>query len=384
MRPGRSRLAFLVGLAGLVSAGLALTTARPALSQPYRWVDERGVIHYTDQPPQHGGVKLENLNPAARRRGAEPPLERRQGEPAAVDASSTAAAPRPTAPPSRPDVPEHTGAPAPPTPPRPAVPPTDPEPAASPPGAVTADGVEAAREMMALSGIDGWLDHAVTLARREFGPLRWRLDDPETAWAAVARGFRRDEMAPVAARCLLAGLTEADREAALAWLRSPLLQRARQLRDDARTPARRREYRDFVSRLPGTPAPAPRLALVHALEGDNHGAALQIEVQRTVRRAVADAIQPLTARGRRATIESAAEARRDTDEDHVRFYNVTMMLFAYRALPDADLQEMVRIARSPAGVRFNEAYQGCIRAALTAAERRAALEVRPLVRRAAR
>ncbi|MGH7389804.1 MAG: hypothetical protein ACREM3_10145 [Candidatus Rokuibacteriota bacterium] len=384
-----------------------LAVASPTLAQPYRWVDGKGRVQYADRPPHDAPGPVENMNPAARYRTTNAPVERREaprapGGPAAPPETppATGAASLETAPPaSTPPVTSPLG------PSRPATPPSKP-PAPSPArlpmpereavraeprttgAAEVAPGLDgSAPEMMALSGMDQWLDSVVTLARGEFQRVRWRLADPEGAWRAVARGLGRDETAPVIARCLAGGLTGLERDAALEALRAPLVRRSHRLRQDAGTPARQRDYRDFVSRLPDEPAPAARVALIQALERERGDGAFQAEVGRVVRRVVHAVARTLAGRGGRAAGgDDDEEMRRDAAEDRARFHLVTLMLFAYRDLSNADLEELVRIEGSPGTARFVDVSRECARTALTAAEGRAAQAARTLAaaRRGAR
>jgi hypothetical protein len=224
--------------------------------------------------------------------------------------------------------------------------------------------------------MDRWLEYLVTLSRTEFGHLRWWLRDPVPAWTALMRGFERKELARPAVDCLLRGLSPDDRTAVLTWLRTPLADKAQQLRDDAISPDRRPRYLDFVSRLPDSPPPPSRLALVQALERESRAAAFQVEVQRGVRQAVAAALRPLLPAG--GPGGEVDEDRIDEHEEQMRFYSVSMILFGYRDLSEAELEQMVRFAASPAGTRFRHLSQECVRAALTAAQQRAEAAVRAL------
>jgi hypothetical protein len=332
-----------------LAMAMTLAMATPAPAQPYRWVDEQGHVHYGDRPPPNPPPSLENLNPAARYRPA--------GEPVAPPVDATPAAPTPSG------AKRSSGAATPEHPERGATAsrrPDDPE-------------LVLAQEILTRSGMDRWLDHLVTVSRNEFGRFRWRLADPQAAWAALGQGFKRETMAGPAAECLAQGLRADDRAAVLEWFRSPLGERARQLRDEVQTPQRQVDYRNFVSRLPDAPPPA-RLSLVQALERGTRMATLQVEVEHRTRRAVADALRPLLAPDQRT--EEVADERSEGEEERMRFHSVTMMLFAYRRLSEGDLQEMARFAASPSGVRFTQLYGRCVRAALTAAEQRAALGFR--------
>jgi hypothetical protein len=326
-------------------AVLGLAIAGPALAQPYRWVDEQGSVHYGDRPPANPPASLENLNPASRHRTALP--EPTPPTPAAPGQTPAATAPA-------------------------AVEPAPPA-TLAPDRFAYAEQLRVAQEILTSSGMDRWLDHLVTVSRSEFARFRWQLSQPQAAWVALGQGFRREEMAGPAAECLARGLRADDRAAVLEWYRSPLGERARQLRDDVQTPQRQVDYRNFVGRLPDAPPPA-RLGLIQALERETRMAALQVEVEHRARRAVADALRPLLAPDQRS--DEPADERSEAEEERMRFLSVTMMLFAYRRLSDVDLQEMTRFATSPPGARFTQLYGRCVRAALDAAERRAILAVR--------
>jgi Uncharacterized protein conserved in bacteria (DUF2059) len=356
----------------LLALAIVLAVATPALAQPYRWVDDRGNVHYSDRPPESPPPSLENMNPAARYRRMNTARERPEpAPPAARPPAPSVASPAP-APPGRP---MPTVAP----PPAAALPPRGTPPTAArllEAGPMATDDADIVSEIMARAGMDRWLEYLVTLSRTEFGRLRWSLGDPGPAWTALMRGFERKELARPAGECLRRGLPSDDRTAVLTWLRTPLADKAVHLRDDAISPERRADYLDFVSRLADSPPPASRLALLQALERESRAAAFQVEVQRGVRQAVADALRPLLPPGARAG--EVDEDRLDAHEEQMRFYSVSMMLFGYRDLSEAELDQIVRFAGSPVGSRFRQLSQECVRAALTAAQQRAEAAIRPL------
>jgi hypothetical protein len=97
-RRGRSalRLPRVLRQFGLVLAATALAVAMPADATAYKWVDDRGQVHYTDQPPP--GVQYEIVampKPAATQPPppavATPPLPPARPETAAGPAPVTAA-----------------------------------------------------------------------------------------------------------------------------------------------------------------------------------------------------------------------------------------------------------------------------------------------------
>jgi hypothetical protein len=391
----------------LVSAALLalLASAVPAAAQPYRWIDERGNVHYADSPPRNPPASLENLNPAARYRrippaGASDSPDAKTAVPAQVPARPAPAPPgklpshapaRPAVSPPRapaptdavpqPATPPRAAPPAPSAPrpesPRPRPAPSGPAPArpAPPPPIVPTDTGDAIHELMALSGMESYLDGLATRAREEFVRRRWRLADPESAWAGVARGFHAEALAATARRTLENGLSAADREALLAWFRSPLVARARRLQHDASSAAQAAQYRAFVSRLADAPPPATRVARVQWFERQARMAKFQTEVTHAVRDAVQRVLAPLTVRGRRGAVEED-DGRIGAEEEDARFFYVTMMLFAYRTLSDEELDEAAHFAASPLGTRFTALTRESVRAALRAAEQDAMAALR--------
>lgn len=351
-------------VAPLVVAAV-LVAAEAAPGKPYRWVDEHGTVHYSDQPPP----------------SVSPPTGR-QSEPAGAAPAPTVPALPPGPPPTSPSratppEPPPVASPEPAGPPTGAsAPPPEPErPSLSPPPPMP--GVsQTAQEIMELSGLDRWIDHVANSVRGEFGRYRFRIANPEAAWAALAQAFRREALAASAAQALMRSLEPDDVTPLLAWLRSPLSRKVTELQAASTTAAGQNEYRTFVSKLPDAPPPTARLTLIQRLERERQVAEFQVQMARAVRGSLARVLAPLkTSPGRGR--EDADDAR-PRSEEWARFHAVTMMLFAYRSLTEEELAEYARFSESAVGARSLKIYEESLGEALRAAEQRAAAALKGL------
>lgn len=372
-----------MAVAGLLAATL-LAPVEPAQARPYRWVDQRGNVHYADSPPHPAPAGLEDLDPAARYHPApapsrEAPATGPSQSPAGPGRASTRRAPPAASPPAAVASPVGPGRPAP-AGRRPLTRPTpmSPEPTARgrpqwPPVPRAANA--SAQELLVLSGIRDDLDTLAAEARLEFSRRRWGLTRPERAWTAISRGFRTDALASTARRAISEALTPAELDALLTWARSPLARRARQLRMNTVSAANRQAYRDFVSGLVDAPPPPERMSLILWIERHGQMAKFQTEVLHALRASVQRLLAPFSTRAR-AEIEQDSNGRLDAEEEAARFSVVTFLLFAYRELSAEELDELATFWRSPPGVHLRQLGRDCLRRALRAAEQEAEAALR--------
>lgn len=352
-------LALLVVTAALLAPASAAATT-------YRWVDEHGTVHYSDQPPRKPPAPIESGSPAGQRPAPEPEPSVPPRPPTPLQTPPPVASPRPT-------------------PVTPARAPAAPAPApkvAPPPAASRPQSLELAREVVELSGIDRYLENLALTVRGEFGRLFWRLEDGQAAWQAVAPLFRRDVMTASATEVLARHLESQHTPALLDWLRSPLYRRINRLEVEASSPASQSKYRQFVSGLPDSGIPPRRLATVQKMERASRAAEFQVEMERAVRQALRQALSPLLASGRGADGQGVEEAGRDETE-RMRVELLTVVMFAYRTLTDAELEAYARFEASPAGLWASGVFRECLREALRAAEQRATLAIKMLAFRRA-
>ncbi len=353
----------------LVLAWLAALLAAPALAQPYRWVDEHGVVHYGDRPPQPTPPTLENLNPAARQRRPAPPAAPVPVQPRPEPTPSQASLPRTESPPARPAAPPAREA-------RPTSP--VPAPTRSTLAGGQEDGRVVARELIELAGIDRYVEDLVRGAQGELARLAWSTREPNAAWAALVPVFRRDVVA-AATTAALARRTETEHlPAVLAWLRSPEHLRIREAELEAAKPANHRRYRQFVASLAETSPKLPHLGLIQQLERSGRGADRHLALERALRQAMRRAVVPLAIRSATDEEEEDGSTR---SEERTRFWLVTATLFAYRGLGSAQIEAAVRFERSAAGTWFTTAAWESLEEAVTVVEGRAAAAIKSVAAR---
>ena len=353
----------------LALALLAALLAAPALAQPYRWVDEHGGVHYGDRPPQPAPPTLENLNPAARQRRADPPGAPVPAQPSAEPAPSQAPSPQMGTPSTRRAAPPPVEA-------RPA--PTGPAQPHPTPGAGREDARGVARELIELAGIDRYVEDLARGAQGDLARLAWSTREPNAAWAALVPVFRRDVVAAATTAALARRLETEHLPAVLAWLRSPEHRRIREAEIEAAKPANHRLYRRFVTSLAETSPKLPHLSLVQQLERSGRGADRHLALERALRQAMRRAVVPLATR---SATDDAEEDGNTRSEERTRFWLVTATLFAYRGLGSAQIEAAVRFERSPAGVWFTTVAWESLEEAVAVVEQRAATAIRSVAAR---
>jgi hypothetical protein len=328
----------------LIVVAVVLATAAPIAAKTYRWVDENGIVHYTDQPPPKG-------TPEQNQPAASPPMT--PAPPAPQTSGQATLAPRT---PPTPPTPTHTAPPAP-------APVSPAPPAAAPERHDEATAV--ARELIELSGMDRSLEHLAEIGRQSASTLVWRRRDVQRAWSTLIPLLRRDVLAKPATACLARHLSAGHGTELMAWFRTPLGDRIQKLEAELATPSGREEYRKFVIQLPDAKIVPARLELVQRMAERSRMAEQQTDLDASMRTAMARAL------GQSDDDEDESRDRLATNE-HNRFWAVTAMLFAYESLTDAELQTYDRFDASPPGVWFTNTYWDCLRETVKATEQRVA------------
>ncbi len=223
-----------------------------------------------------------------------------------------------------------------------------------------------AGEVLALAGLDTRLAQLEREVEVRLGSLRPAAREPGRLQAVIRRAFSRAALAVAARRVVAARLGEPEAQAAVGWLRSPLGRRATELEGTLSSEGRSR----FVRGFPEVTPPPARLALARRLEAATGVAALNAEARTAVERGVAGAAAPLLLESRRPD-EPGLDAWMERIES-TAFEAVTGILFAYRELEDAALEEMVRFREGPAGRWTSEVYRDALLGAIRAGEARAA------------
>jgi hypothetical protein len=133
----------------------------------------------------------------------------------------------------------------------------------------------------------------------------------------------------------------------LYWLRSPLSRRVVDLEVQAASPEARRQLAEYAEKLRRAPASQRRLNLVQRLDSALRSSEFRVEMAMVLIREVATALAP----GGSLSESSLQSLRADfwkTAHDGALLH----FLFAYRSLPDEELEEYVRFWESDRGRWF--------------------------------
>jgi len=305
----------------VLGAGL-LVGGAPADAATYRWVDENGVVTYSDRPPQ------------------------------------------PRAAPPAPDTPAAD----------------TPAPDAAAPGVVAGERA-AVDALLDISGLKRQLAAITTRIRNEFHQQHGQLTAQDFAQAEqiAARHVRTESVYGLIAAGVGKRADATKLEAALAWYRSPLGRRITEI-EVAFSVSRsvERELERYVGRLQARPPERERVALVARLDAAGRATETSLDVSMAIIRSLASAVDPYLPAERRlgpSQLESRIREVRAQAFEQVRRVSLVMMLFLYRDVPDADLARYVRFAESEAGQWYVSAVSRAFVDAVGAVARGAATDL---------
>jgi Domain of unknown function (DUF4124) len=306
----RRALCPVLSLAGVLALG------GPAAAAVYRWVDDEGVVNYSDDRIRYDAHR--------RRSGVEPDEGVAPPPPRVAESSAR-------------------------------------EPASEPVRRAAAQ--DAAAEIMRLAGADRQCVVVSHMMQAAFGQWAWRVGRVRTGPGAVANAFGPEMLTRRMHAELLRRIDPATSGPALAWLRSPLSQRIVAL-ETASIAADRRPAVAFVDALPSAPPPAARVALLHRVERAADVSLNSVAVVDAVRIAVRQSLGPV-ADPASAGQGGPAPFRLPVGEEH-RLRVLLSMLFAYRDVSDIDLGRYAAFLESPSGRWLTRVTHQALLAALAA------------------
>jgi hypothetical protein len=300
----RRRGALVLGIGGLL-----LATGGPAAAAIYRWVDENGVVNYSDDWWRFESYRR-RMNPTSAGPAPDPGLE-------TADTSSTSESS----------------------------------------GAGRARRMESVTdEVMRLSGLDAQIEILAGMVQAEIEQLRRRSGQVEAARDTLARTFGPELLRRNMHHSLAGQLDKERAGLVLAWLRTPLSQRIVGLENASSSASNQAEQVAFINRLPSTPPAPARLGLVHRVDRAGEVTETSAVLIGAVSVALRDTMAPFVVPRPIARVNGQPEARPAIDETF-RFRIVSSLLFAYRDLSDTELGRYAVFLESPDGRWFTRAVR---------------------------
>lgn len=348
-------LTFVAAVAGL---------AVEAHAQPYRWVDDKGVVHYSDRPPLGPHGPVEDLHPHARARESATTASPTASP---TDAAARGAKAAPAL--SRPVIVDASGGPV--DGRRDAIE-TSQKTAGEPRAPRDTDARRRAREIVELAGIERQVDYFARVARWEIDRVLSRHDASERTTVVLARAFHRDALSAMVVPAFERDPDRLRADAVLAWYRSPLGQRIAELRREP-TRAVYEDYRDFFRRLPTTRPSPGRVALIHRMDRAWRATQFEVESSRAVRQTLERlVVVPRRPPAGRDTEDEEQDEHLARDDEDRRLGLMTWVLFRYQGFSDTEVERYVEFLESPAGAWLTRTARASLHDALKAAEDRAA------------
>ena len=290
---------FLLGTGGSASAAI------------YRWVDNDGVVNYSDSPGRFEAYQRQ-VNPERAGPLTEPMPQRSA--------------------------------------------PADPPGVSTPVERTSLSRIESITvEVMRLSGLDVQVGLVAAMIHGEFE--KWRMlgfRPPAGSEHMVARRFNADMLRGNVYQSLARHLGQPQSGVLLTWLRSPLSQRIVAHENASSTADGLSELADFINQLPSAPPTPARLALIHRLERAGEVTDSSAAVAAAAVVALRRTVMPLVSPGVMAQGGLDAQPGSPAIDEGYRLRIMTSLLFTYRDLSDAELGRYVTVLESPTGRWFSQ------------------------------
>lgn len=297
--------------------------APPAVpSKTYRWVDKKGVVNYSDTPP-----------PAE---FAPPPAAETKGgtEPKAGAAVSDEKAERKR--------------------------------------------LQTIDELLTLAGVKRALEQLPATLRTQETPKQVSAKDREALLRVLGDAFSTTSFYPLIRESFRARFDEQLAEAVFTWYRSPLAKKLVRLELESITPKAQQELAGFAEKLRSQPPTEPRLELIDRLDSATGLTETKLEMAAAMLGVVQKVVTPLLPidqRPKPGDLERLMARIRSAQRQGAKQASLLTLLFTYRAVPDAELQQYVEFGESEGGRWFLRTARTSMMDAMGSAAEKAMREI---------
>ncbi len=169
--------------------------------------------------------------------------------------------------------------------------------------------------------------------------------------AFAARGLRETMLSELKEK-----LTVQDLKEVLRWLNSPMGKKCTRLEEAASTPETLSAMQQYAAGLQNSPPTAERLNVLRQLDSAVRATESSVEIAIGSQVAVASAIIstfPVEQQRPVADIARELEKERPQIEAAARMQTLLSLLYTYRSLTEAEVQEYIAFTTSPAGSKYH-------------------------------
>jgi hypothetical protein len=186
----------------------------------------------------------------------------------------------------------------------------------------------------------------------------------------LAKGaFAPDGMKEIILQELRPNLSTSDIKQIFEWLDSSLGKRCTQLEEAASTPEGYSEMQKYAAGLQNSPPTPERLNYLRKFDAATKLTESAVDLSINTQIAVALAIVSTLPKERQRSLDDISrevEKMRAATEAAVRSHILVSLIYTYKSLTDAEIQQYTGFAASPAGTRYNSAELAAMRKAIYA------------------
>jgi uncharacterized protein YbaP (TraB family) len=183
----------------------------------------------------------------------------------------------------------------------------------------------------------------------------------------LAESFAADNLNTMVLRHMEAQISQAEMQRVLNWLNSPLGKRGTQLFKTSLTPKSPAKLQEFINTMQQSPPSSTRLKLIQELATATKTTEITLEIAintQLVVTTVITATLPAVQQRPFSEILDEVEKNRPLLEPRVDQQIQPLLLYMYRSLSDAELEQYITFAKSSAGAQYYRAMLNGIKLAL--------------------
>lgn len=199
-----------------------------------------------------------------------------------------------------------------------------------------------------------------------------RLPKPPQQVISLMKSLAPEAFAPEKLKAAMlpefrAKLKVQDLKTILKWLNSPLGVKCTRLEEEASTPEAYTESHKYAASLKKSPPSAERLKVIQKFDAAVQATKTTVDIVINVQVALAlgiNASLPKEQQRPLADISRELEKQRPEIEAAMKTETLVSLLYTYKSLTEAEIQQYINFASSPAGVKFRVVADAALKKAL--------------------